>query len=346
RKAWPNGWTYSPGSSRWRPGGGFRAGRNRPRPRNPRNAANLELHRVVLLADARVDALLHEDAVPDHERQHRPQAAGVIRAGTGVHRRAVLLEHRQHLGLVEDVIRLGILDVLLRPAVELIAGQPVADRHREAQLLAVEHVLRNDALHRLTQRVLRRPVGDLHVDREGLRDVENDLVQERHAQLQGVGHRDLVRLDQDVPAQPGEQVQVLHAGHRIHVLGLRVDRRGDLAVVPLRADLAQHALQLLVVEGAGVTVVALLHGHRAALQQRLTAYALRQSVAQLRQHLINRARNLLERGEAQRLLIYGVATEEFVRTLAGEQDLHVLAGLGCHEVQRHQSRVGDRVVQV
>ena len=270
----------------------------------------------------------------------------MIRARTGVHCCAVLLEHRQYLGLVEDVIRLGILDVLLRPAVELVAGQPVADRHREAQLLSVEHVLRNDALHRLTQRVLRRPLGDLHVDREGLRDVENDLVQERDAQLQGVGHRDLVRLDQDVPAQPGEQIQVLHASHRIHVLRLCVDRGGHLTVIPLRAHLAQHAFQLLVVEGAGVAVVALLHGHCAALQQRLTAHALRQRVAQFRQHLINRARNLLERGEAQRLLINRVATEELIRALAGEHDLHVLAGLGCHEVQRNQRWVGDRVVQV
>ena len=45
-----------------------------------------------------------------------------------------------------------------------------------------------------------------------LGDLEDLGVQERHPQLQRVGHRHLVGLDQDVAAQPGEQVDVLHRG--------------------------------------------------------------------------------------------------------------------------------------
>ena len=109
---------------------------------------------------------------------------------------------------------------------------------------------------------------------EGLRHVEHDLIQERHSQLQRVSHVDLVGLHQNVAAHPGEKIQVLHSGDRVHILRLRVDRRGDLAVIPLGADLAENSFQLLVIKGARVAVVAILHRHGATLQQRFATHAL------------------------------------------------------------------------
>mgnify|MGYP006968053722 CR=1 FL=1 len=38
----------------------------------------LELDWIVALLDLRIDALLHENAVPDHEHQQRPDLARVV----------------------------------------------------------------------------------------------------------------------------------------------------------------------------------------------------------------------------------------------------------------------------
>ncbi len=62
--------------------------------------------------------------------------------------------------------------------------------------------------------------------------------------------------------------------------GLRVDRRGDVLVRPLGAEVAQDRAQLSVVEAAGVAVVALLEGHRAAVQQALAACAVGDAIRQ------------------------------------------------------------------
>ena len=57
-------------------------------------------------------------------------------------------------------------------------------------------------------------------------------------------------------------------------------------------------------------------------------------------------RQRLERRQRQRLAVDGVAAEQLVGALAGEHHLDVLAGLAGDEVQRHERRVGDRVVEV
>ncbi len=95
----------------------------------------------------------------------------------------MLIQHLQDFRLIDEVIRLRSLNVLASPTVKLITGQPVAHRHGEAQLLAVQNVRGNDALHRLAQRVLGRTVADLHVHRQRLCGLEDNLVQERNAQL-------------------------------------------------------------------------------------------------------------------------------------------------------------------
>ena len=77
----------------------------------------LELDWIVALLDLRIDALFHKDAVPNHKRQYGPQAAGVI--GNTV---AVLLEHLENFLLVEDVLGLGLRNLILCPAEELVTS--------------------------------------------------------------------------------------------------------------------------------------------------------------------------------------------------------------------------------
>ena len=54
----------------------------------------------------------------------------------------------------------------------------------------------------------------------------------------------------------------------------------------------------------------------------------------------------LEGAQRDRLAVDRVAAEQLVGALAGQHDLDVLAGLAGDEVQRHQRRVGHRVVEV
>ena len=63
------------------------------------------------------------------------QAAGMVD-----HLVVVLLHHLHERLLIEDIVGLGIVDGIQRPAEELIAGQPMPHWHRKAQFAAVEHV--------------------------------------------------------------------------------------------------------------------------------------------------------------------------------------------------------------
>ena len=120
------------------------------------------------------------------------------------------------------------------PFEQLAGPQPVPDRHRETELGPVQHVRGHDRLQRPAQRVLGGGPGDLLVERQPGRHGEHLGIQERHPQLQRVGHRHLVGLDQDVAAQPGEQVDVLHAGDRIPAGRLGIDRRRHVGMRPVR----------------------------------------------------------------------------------------------------------------
>ena len=190
--------------------------------------------------------------MPEQEDQHRPQPPAVV-ADTG----AVLVEHGAHRRQIDQMPRLGTTHHLIGPLQQLAGPQPVPDRHRESEFRAVEHMSGHDRLQRSAQRVLGRGAGDLLVEREPGGHREHLGIQERHPQLQRVGHCHLVGLDQDVAAQPGEQIDVLHAGHRIPAGGLRVHRRRHVGMGPARVEIGQHRAQLLIGEAAGVAVVAL-----------------------------------------------------------------------------------------
>ena len=171
---------------------------------------------------------------------------------------SVFVEHGAHRGEVDQMAGGGDVDHAVGPVHQLPGAQPVSNRHRETQFCAVEDMRRHDRLERAAQGVLGGGAGDLLVERQPGGHREHLRVEEGNPQLQRVRHRHLVRLDQDVPAQPGEQVQVLHPCDRIPALGLGVDGRGHVRVGPGRIEVAQHRLKLLVGEASRVAVIALL----------------------------------------------------------------------------------------
>ena len=189
-------------------------------------------------------------------------------------------------------------------------------------------------------------MGNLQIIGDGFRNLKDHLVEERHAQLQRVSHIDLVGLDQNIAPHPRKQVQVLHASHRIHVGGLGIDRGGDLAVIPFAGSPRNDPLHLLEIERAGIAVIAFLHGHGSAFQQRLPLHTVRQHFGQVVHAFPQRGGHIFERLERQRFLVDRVAAEQLVRALAGEHHLDVLAGLLGHEIEGHERRVRHGVVKV
>src|SRR5699024_7479487 len=143
----------------------------------------------------------------------------------------------------------------------------------------------------------------------------------------------LVGLDQDVAAQPREQVQMLHPGDGVPAPRSLIDRCGDVLVRPLRAVVREYGADLLRGESPGVAVVTVLEAHGPAVQQALAAGPLRDAGAQPAERPTHTARHLLERCERERLLVDRVAAEKLVRALAREDDLDVLSGLAGHEVE-------------
>ena len=113
------------------------------------------MNRVRGLGDLRRDPLLDEDPVPEQEHQHRPDLAAVVDRAV-----AVGVEQARHGAGSTRSSACASRDDAARPVVHLVA-QPVPDRHREAELAPVQHVRGDDALERLAQRELRRPLGDL-----------------------------------------------------------------------------------------------------------------------------------------------------------------------------------------
>ncbi|CFR92040.1 Uncharacterised protein [Mycobacterium tuberculosis] len=220
------------------------------------------------------------------------------------------------------------------------------DRDREPELGPVQHVCGHNRLQRAPQRVLGGGTGDLGARRQPGGHRENLRVQERHPQLQGVGHRYLVGLDQNVAAQPGEQVDVLHSRHRIPAGRFGVDRRRDICVGPVRPEPGQYFAQLRAGETAGIAVVALFECQRSAVQQTLAAHALRQWLGNFSHRPAQWLGQVVKRPQRQRFSIDCVAAEQFVGAFARQHHFDVLSGLAGDEEQRYQRWVSDRLVEV
>ena len=119
------------------------------------------------------------------------------------------------------------------------------------------------------------PLVSLRSSRDRRRHPEDLDVEERHPQLERVRHRHLVRLDEDVAAQPREQVDVLHPGRPIEVPGRRVQRAGHVEIRRRRVETAHDLGHLVRAEDARVAVVPLLDADRSSPQQVLAAHARR-----------------------------------------------------------------------
>ena len=94
-------WRASPTPTAPRPGRRSPRRSGRQSLKRRRRRPGLELHRVVRLADLRGDAALDEDRMPQHEDQHRPQPAAVIRCAA-----AVFVEHRANGREVDEAVGL------------------------------------------------------------------------------------------------------------------------------------------------------------------------------------------------------------------------------------------------
>ena len=161
-----------------------------------------------------------------------------------------------------------------------------------------------------------------------------------------MSHRHPVRLDENVSAKPRLHVDVLHTRGVVEPFAFGVDRTRDVGIGNRRVITSQDLLLL----GFGVDVrVAHETGLQvggAALQEALALDALRDRLGNGTQTRPHGLRQRLDRLQRQRFPVDRVAGEELVGALPAQDHRDVLGGFLRHEVQRHQGRVGDRIVQV
>ena len=178
-------------------------------------------------------------------------------------------------------------------------------------------------------RFAHRILGVFRVDAQAARQpggyFEHLFVQERHAQLQRVGHAHAVGLEQDVPGQPDVDVQILHLGHVVLALDAVVEGARQFLRAGAGHPLPQQLALLLHGEHAAIADEAFLDRLCAADQETLAAEAERQRLGDRRKRLAQEQRQLFIARQVVRLVVDIVAAEELVRALAGEDHLDILA---------------------
>ena len=247
---------------------------------------------------------------------------------------------------VEELLRGLALELLLDDVVELLVTQPYARRHGEAELFLLGGRLGHVAHCRLAHRVLGVVLVDAQLGRQRRRDLEHLFVEERHAQLERIRHTHAVSLEQNVADHPHIDVEVLHLGDVVRlaaaeVIFLRVRlRRGR------DGGILQNLLFLAQVVHKGVADVAVLEPVAGA-DQIIPALDVGQMAADRADRSSEKMRNdFLVHAENARVVVAGIAAEQFIGALSREHDLDIVAGKTGDKVQRNTGRVGKRLIHI
>ena len=172
-------------------------------------------------------------------------------------------------------------------------------------------------------------------------------VQERHAQLQAVGHAHAVGFQQDIIQHPGVHIHPLQLGgfiQTLHFIKIRLKElfRAGAVVVLFQAAVTFSRVQENIV-GAHIA----LPGFFCTAHQEVLALKVRQFGCHCACGLTQRFGHLmLVIHKVNRLAVHGVAAKQFIGTFAGKHDLDVLAGVLGQKVKRNFRRVGHGFIQV
>src|SRR5438552_1613453 len=237
-----------------------------------------------------------------------------------------------------------------------LGPEPLAHRRLEASLAAAADLRWEHVGERPAQDALAAQRADLPAPRDAERALDQTMIEERHPDLEGVGHARDVDLGEHVPGEPEPAVRVQYAVDRVPgVHGLEPLRLGgeQLAhgrrgrqVRDQRLDLGFPAhLRPARVAPAGLGDAAAVRHPSELADGLLEAVAAprRAERRHLREQPDERPRRPGRVGFAQ---VLRVAAEQLVRPVSGEDHLHVPARLARDLEARQERGVGERLVEI
>jgi len=105
--------------------------------------------------------------------------------------------------------RLGVEEKVSNPVPEILT-KPSFIRHGEADLLAVENFMRDEAAKGFLGDVFGGETANFVILRQRGSEFQDFVIEQRHAELDGIGHGHFVRLDEEIVRKPGLGVGVEH----------------------------------------------------------------------------------------------------------------------------------------
>ncbi len=231
--------------------------------------------------------------------------------------------------------------------------EPRAHRRAEAPLLAVEDVGGKHALQRRLHHVLQPAAADLDVLRNARRELDQLVVEQRHAAFERHRHAHLVGQEQQVVGQLRLRIDGQHPVELVGAAGMRERRRQRL--VSVAAPLAQQLGRKVLGEHLDVRTVALFdrqarRGQEAlrearGIEQRRVAIA-RKPLPQRRRRAPQRRGQPVEIGLVVAAEVTPIAAEQLVAADTGENHRHVAMRELRNEIRRDERGVRDRLVHV
>ena len=220
------------------------------------------------------------------------------------------VEQRTDLVDVEELGGSGAVEGAFDVGVRLRVAQPRAHGHREAELLAVRHFLRQHARGGFAQGDLVVLAISLEARRHAQGDVQHAHVHERHADVQARAAGDLRGVEQDAAFEVAAELHIEHPGQRVVLQAFFAAVAHERACGILRVVRLQVAAHLRRV-----------HDVRGAEVHRVGAHV-----------------------QALHAAVDAVAGEEFVGAFAREAQRRVLLHLLAAAVQRQAGHVRRRLL--
>ena len=278
--------------------------------------------------------------LPQLEHEQAPEPVRVVGAAVDVVLEQALHRARPQL---PAAARAGVEQHVAGELPQPVA-EPVRERHAEAGLAALGHLLGKVVGERSPQRLLAAPAFRLQLAGQRHAELEHLPVEERRPQLERVRHRRDVGLQQEIAGQIRLDVEELEAGdavgrRRAEELPGGGGARNEVGVEQLDAslggkDLHQPAVALPGLRGGCLEQAGGANGRRPALSAHGAQGARRRADAG----------NVQPAGELV-CDVALVAGERLVASVPRERDGDVLPRRLAHEKERQRRVVSERLVE-
>src|SRR5438093_12738353 len=186
--------------------------------------------------DRRLAAVVvHEQSMPDFQGERQPDALLPVDAASDM----IAHDTTHHVGVVVAAVKAAIGKQYVVDQAAPRPGEPAGQGNGETDFAAVNGLAGNVALGEPLENDLRAQAADLQVLRQTRGELDQLVIEERHAGLDAGSHAHPVAFDQDVVHQSGMDVAIEEAVESIAAVAAiddLVERLGEPAV----SDLVSH----------------------------------------------------------------------------------------------------------